>query len=269
MGRWALSDPIIVVGAGITGLAAAADLAERADVRVLERLPAPGGTWEFDHPGVRALIDQCRSRGVRVECGDTALRWVDRRLLVIGPGRREWLPADHLVFAGGVRPATPAELPLFGSRTAGVFGATVAHHLLQAHVPLGRRIALCGTGFWADITIAHLPRGTELTVVGDGPAPTAPAGVSQTQWPDHHAVEVIGDDRVTGLVTEADGRRRTLPCEAVVLAGGLRPLRNVDGAIVDALDVTYVQPTAPVLTADDAVEYARKAMSTLIPKDTR
>ena len=269
MGRWALSDRIIVVGAGITGLAAAADLAERADVRVLERLPAPGGTWEFDHPGVRALIDQCRSRGVRVECGDTALRWVDRRLLVIGPGRREWLPADHLVFAGGVRPATPAELPLFGSRTAGVFAATVAHHLLQAHIPLGRRIALCGTGFWADITTAHLPRGTEVTVVGDGPAPTAPAGVSQTQWPDHRAVEIIGDDRVTGLVTEAGGHRRTLACEAVVLAGDLRPLRNVDGAIVDGPDVTYVQPTAPALTANDAVEYARKAVSTLIPKDTR
>jgi NADPH-dependent 2,4-dienoyl-CoA reductase/sulfur reductase-like enzyme len=269
MGRWALSDRIIVVGAGVAGLAAAADLAERADVRVLERLPAPGGTWEFDHPAVRALIDQCRSHDVRIECGDTALRWVDRRLLVIGPGRREWLHADHLVFAGGARPATPAELSLFGSRTAGVFAATVAHHLLQAHVPLGRRIALCGTGFWADITIAHLPRGTELTVVGNGPIPTAPFGVSQTQWPNDRGVEVIGDDRVTGLVTEVGGSRRTLPCDAVVLAGDLRPLRNVDGAIVDATDVTYVQPTAPVLTADDAVEYARKAVSTLIPKDTR
>jgi hypothetical protein len=128
---------------------------------------------------------------------------------------------------------------------------------------------LCGTGFWADITIAHLPRGTDLTVVGNGPVPTTPAGVSQTQLADHRAVEVIGDARVTGLVTEAGGNRRTLPCEAVVLAGDLRPLRNVDGAIADAPDVTYVQPTAPVLTTDDAVEYARKAVSTLIPKDTR
>jgi hypothetical protein len=47
----------------------------------------------------------------------------------------------------------------------------------------------------------------------------------------------------------------------VVLAGDLRPLRNVDGAIVDAPHVTYIQPTASVLTAQDVVDHAHEAVA--------
>jgi Pyridine nucleotide-disulphide oxidoreductase len=263
------ADGIVVVGAGITGLAAAVDLAERASVHVIERLPAPGGTWEFDHPAVRALVRECQRRGVQLECGHTALRWRDGRLLVIGPGRREWVAADHLVFAGGTRPATPAELRLFGARTAGVFVATVAHHLLQGRVNLGQRIALCGTGYWADVVVAHLPPGTEVGIVGDGPLPPAAPGVKVTAWRGHRPMEVRGTDRVEGLVTEHAGEVHVLPCESVVLAADLRPLRNVDGAITDARDVTYVQPTAATLAPHEAIEFARKAAAALTVKEPR
>jgi NADPH-dependent 2,4-dienoyl-CoA reductase/sulfur reductase-like enzyme len=262
-----LAERIIVVGAGIAGLAAGVDLAERADVQIIERLPAPGGTWEFDHPVVKSLVRECRLRHAQLECGHTALRWRDQRLLVIGPGRREWVDADHLVFAGGTRPATPAELPVFGSRPAGLFVATVAHHLLEAQIKLGRRIALCGNGYWAELVVKDLPAGTHVAFVSDGPVPEPPAGVWIDSFRGHRPVEVVGNDRVQSLVTEAGGERRVLRCDAVVLAGDLRPLRNVDGAVVDAPDVTYVQPTAAVLTAHDVVEYARKAVSTLMAKE--
>ena len=262
-----MSDRVIVVGGGIAGLAAASALAERFDVRVVERLPAAGGTWGFDHPVVERLVRECQQRLVRLEWGDTALRWVDRRLLVIGPGRREWVDADHLVFAGGTRPALPAELPVLGSRTAGVFVATVAHHLLEGHVNLGRRIAVCGTGYWADLVVGEVPAGTHVTVVGDGCAPRPPRGVSVDVWSGHRPVEIVGRDRVEILVTEVAGRRAALPCDSVVLAGGLRPLRNVDGAIVDAPDITYIQPTAATLTAQDVVDHARKAVCALMAKE--
>jgi NADPH-dependent 2,4-dienoyl-CoA reductase/sulfur reductase-like enzyme len=265
-----VADRIVIVGGGIAGLAAAASLAERAEVRVIERLPAPGGTWEFDHPVVKRLVRECGAQGVRLEWGDTALRWKDHRLLVIGPGRRAWIEADHLVFAGGSRPATPAELPLFGSRAAGVFVATVAHHLLQGRVAIGRRIVVCGSGYWADMVVKELPAGTHVTVVGDSRhVPPAPTGVSIDVWQGHRPVEVIGHDRVEMLVTDAGGRRAELRCDAVVLAGDLKPLRNVDGAISDAPDITFIQPTAPVLTADDVVEHTAKALSALIIKETR
>lgn len=264
-----VADRIVVVGGGIAGLAAASALAERASVRLIERLPAPGGTWEFDHPAVQRLMRDCQKRYVRLEFGDTALRWVEGRLLVIGPGRREWIEADHLVFAGGTRPATAAELALPGSRPAGLFVATVAHHLLEGHVNLGRRIALCGSGFWADLVVRDLPPGTHVTFIGDGRPPRPPAGVSIDVWPGHRPVEVIGHDRVEQLVTEAAGRRTTLPCDAVVLAGDLRPLRNIDGAIVDAPNVTYVQPTAQTLTAQTVMDHAVGAVSAIMAKEAQ
>jgi glycine/D-amino acid oxidase-like deaminating enzyme len=260
-----MTERIVVVGGGIAGLAAAAALAERADVRVIERLPAAGGTWEFDHPMVKRLVGECVRRGVALDCGYTALRWKNRRLLVIGPGRRAWIEADHLVFAGGTRPATPAELPVLGSRPAGLFVATVAHHLLEGRVNLGRRIAMCGSGYWADLVLKDLPSGTHVTLISDGAAPCPPAGVSVAILSRNRPVEVLGHDRVEGLVTEAVGcaypDRTTLSCDAVVLAGDLRPLRNVDGAIVDAPHVTYIQPTASVLTAQDVVDHAHEAVA--------
>lgn len=267
-----MTDRIVVVGGGIAGLAAAAALAERAEVLVVERLPAPGGTWEFDHPMVELLVRECEQRGVTLEWGDTALRWKDSRLLVVGPGRRAWIEADHLVFAGGTRPATPAEVPLVGSRPAGLFVATVAHHLLEARVTLGRRIALCGNGYWAELVLKELPAGTHVTLVSDGPVPQPPAGVSMDVLSNQRPVEVLGFDRVQGLLTESVGAaqpsRSTVSCDAVVLAGDIRPLRNVDGAIVDAPDVTFIQPTAAVLTAQDVVDHVLKAVAALLTEDT-
>jgi hypothetical protein len=267
-GLSALSDRIIVVGGGICGLTAAVELAESADVRVVERLPAPGGTWQFDHPMIELLLGECRDRGVVTDWGQTALRWADGRLLLIGPGRREWVAADHLVFAGGARPATPAEARLFGARCAGVFTATVAHHLLEARIRLGRRIALCGNGFWSDLVLHEVPAGTEVILVG-GSTTRPPSGITTRELPGHRPVQVLGRDRVQALVARSGPDELVVDCDAVVLAGDLRPLRNVDGAVVNRPDVTYVQPTAETLSADEAAEYARKAVAALIVKDTR
>lgn len=260
---------IIVVGGGLSGLAAGSELATHSDVHLVERLPAAGGTWEFDHPAVKALLDECAERGVQFSCGHTALRWVDRQLLTIGPGRRAWWPADHLVFAGGTRPATPAELPVLGARTAGVFVATVAHHLLEAHIVLGTRIAICGGGYWAGLVVNDLPTGTHVLFVGEGPPPTAPPGVSIEVLSGHRPVQVNGRDRVEALVTERDGQLTTSPCHAVVLAGDLKPLRNVDGAIVDRPDVTFIQPTATTLTARRVIHESRDIAAALHAKETQ
>ena len=46
---------VLVVGGGLAGMAAALELAVRARVSVIERLPAMGGTWGFEHPRAREL----------------------------------------------------------------------------------------------------------------------------------------------------------------------------------------------------------------------
>ncbi len=113
-------DSVAVVGAGVAGLAAAAELADRAQVTVLDRLPVPGGVLPFDFPAIRHLEQQCQSAGVQWLLGTTALRWQQGRLLAAGPRGVQWLETDHLVFAGGCRKATAAELPIAGPRLAGV-----------------------------------------------------------------------------------------------------------------------------------------------------
>ncbi|MCW3063857.1 MAG: dihydropyrimidine dehydrogenase subunit [Solirubrobacterales bacterium] len=248
-----MADRLIVVGAGLAGLAAALELAAHAEVELVERLPAAGGSWQFDHPAVRDLVGRCDRAGVRLTMGVTALRWIERRLLLIGPGTRAWREADHLVFAGGTRPATPAELPLFGARVAGVFAGTVAHHLMEAHIALGRHLAVCGSGYWADLVLAEAPSHARVTVVG-GDVPASPRVAAA--WPGYAPVEVRGRDRVEQLVIERDGHARAIDCDCVVLAADQRPIRNVDGAITATPDVTYVQLCADTLTPDAVVDHA-------------
>ncbi len=130
---------VAVVGAGLSGLAAAAALAGRADVTLVERLPAIGGLAGWEDATARGLDLRGRATGVRQLLGATALRWDPGRLLVAAPGDIRWIEVDHLVFAGGTRPATPADLRLAGDRPAGVISATVAEHLVAARVTLGRK----------------------------------------------------------------------------------------------------------------------------------
>ena len=71
--------------------------------------------------------------------------------------------------------------------------------------------------------------------------------------------QVVGTGRVNTLALQRDGVDYRLSCDAVVLAAGARPLRNVDGAVLDASeDVTFVQPVAESMSEADTVEQARR-----------
>lgn len=233
----------LVVGAGLAGLSAAAELAHSGPVTVVERLPAPGGQAGFESTVVQDLYNQCLAAGVQFVLGSTALRWSERRLLVVGPSATVWLEGEWLVYAGGSRPATVAELGLVGGRLAGVFSAAVAHHLLDARIKLGRRPVVAGHSDWVDIILRQLRRfDVRTTLVG---AETAPAA-DLRQWPGYHPIEVHGLDRVQRVVISNDQSLRQIACDALILAGDLRPLRNVDGAIRDnASRASFIQPTEP------------------------
>jgi NADPH-dependent 2,4-dienoyl-CoA reductase/sulfur reductase-like enzyme len=254
---------VLVVGAGLAGLAAARELAGRAAVTVVERLPAIGGTWGFEHPQVRELAGACQRSGVDLLPGVTALRWRAGRLLISGPGQTRWLPADHLVFAGGSRPAHAAELGVTGSRPAGVFSATVAHHLLDAGIVLGRRCVVTGWGDWAELVVPHLRPRSGVTIVGGAGADMLP-WPEVSWWPDYRPVSIHGGARVE-RITISDGRTdRTLRCDCVILAGQPRALRNVDGANRDGAEgVTFIQPTAAGLGPDGVADYGRSAAASI------
>jgi NADPH-dependent 2,4-dienoyl-CoA reductase/sulfur reductase-like enzyme len=253
---------VAVVGAGLAGLVVAAELAHDRAVTVVDRLPAVGGECGYEFPLVRSLEAECRAGNVSFLLGTTALRWAGGRLLVAAPGAVRWLDADRLVFAGGCRPGTAAELGLAGSRLAGVLSATVAIHLLDAGVNLGQNPAILGeTDFAAEV--ARRLRRTRTSVRVIGPEAVSTPAYADEWWPGWRASRARGTGRVRELEIARGDRREWLACDAVILADRIRPLRNVDGALADPDPATFIQLAAPHATVDDVVAFARAAASTL------
>lgn len=261
-------DHVAVVGAGIAGMAAAAELAGRAEVTVLDRLPVPGGVLPYDLPPVRELRDRCHSAGMRWLLGTTAVRWGNGRLLTVGPSGIRWLDAAHLVFAGGCRPATAAELTLAGPRLAGVLPAPVAVHLAEAKVTIGRRVVIIGTGDWARVArdaIAHQRSLVTVIAAQAGQRVSFAHDALISGW---SPVAVAGNGRVSTLTLQRAGQRHVLDCDAVILASSPRPLRNVDGAIGEpAHAVTFIQPAADEGSWEQVAAASRTAVAGLLAKE--
>jgi hypothetical protein len=239
---------VVVVGAGAAGLGAAAALAARAPVELVDRIPVPGGAAGDTARAVRAAVARARRAGVTFALGATATRWEDGRLLVCAPGAIAWRTAEALVFAGGMRPATPAELGLAGDRPAGVLAAQVAKHLLEAGVPLWRRAAIVGDDpdAAAAAPLIRAAGGTVTAVGGDPPW-------ADRAYPGWRPVAVTGRPRVASLRIARAEETRELACDAVLLAAHPRPVRNVEGAIADdAPGVTFLQDLDAPTFADTA-----------------
>ena len=251
---------IAVVGAGLTGLAAAATLASRYEVVLVERLPAIGGLAGWENATARRLDGIGRAAGVLQLLGTTALRWEAGRLLVAAPGSIRWEEADHLVFAGGARPATPAELRLAGDRPAGIISATVAEHLAGAHVVLGRRPVIVGVSHWAESVVQKLRRAdVHIRVIGQpGSAPPAwgdewlGTGVPRVVR-GHPRIELLEWSRLPG------GALEQVSCDALVLAAPARPLRNVEGAVFGGEGVTFIAELDLAVGEADIVARAEAA----------
>jgi hypothetical protein len=232
---------VAIVGAGITGLACAAELAPGERVEVFDRIPVPGGVHGWRAPETVALHRAAARAGAAMRLGVTAVRWDGDGLLAVGPGEVHRVPAAALVVASGVRPRTRAELGIAGGRPAGVVPAPVACHLAENGLLVGRRPCVVGGGDWA-VRACHelLAAGAAAVTVlaPDGPLRPFPGGVEVVAGLAPTAVE--GGPRVTALVA---GEER-VACDAVVVAHGLVPLRNVDGAVWEAPGVVFAQPLA-------------------------
>lgn len=259
---------VLVVGAGVSGLAAAAELSEAFPTTVIDRLPVVGGiATGYENESVKSLKRRCDASGARFVLGTTALRWSpERRLLIAGPAGIEWLPGRHLVYAGGTRPCTQAELRIVGDRLAGVVQATVAYHLLEIGVRLGERVVVVGTGDWAK-RVGHLLEEQDCytCVVPTGGESDRP-DFGDEWWPGWVPVKVRGDRRVREILLAKGDLQERILCDAVMLAGGARPMRNIDGAIFEEMSdsVTYIQLVAESTTIGQLAAHATELATQLV-----
>jgi phytoene dehydrogenase-like protein len=247
-----MTNRILIVGAGICGLAVAAELSRKMPTTLIDRLPVIGGiTSGYENSVAVELAAQCSANGVDFLLGTAGLRWMDNKLLIAGPATGlRWLDGSHLVYAGGTRPSTAAELRLLGARLAGVYPAMVAYHLTESGVKLGLAKRRC-----------------RATVISSDPS--METDFATTTWLGWLPVALHGYGRVAALQAEREGMVQTINCDAVVLAGILRPMRNIDGAVFDNAqenNVSFVQMLSETANETDRARFGRAAASAVITR---
>jgi pyridine nucleotide-disulfide oxidoreductase len=258
---------VVIAGSGQRGLICAAELAAAGvDVAVVERLPHPGG--QEPEPSAARLAKAARQAGACFVLGTLAVQYDGTVVDVLGVDGANALPCDALVVATGSRPATRAELGITGDRCAGVLPGSAALHLTQAGVLLGHRPLIAGSGaFAAHCAEVQLAAGAS-EVMMTLPARAAsevrvPAGVRM--FAGYRVASVHGTPRVEVAVLRlegspaagagehsrpadqsplADGEPQRIATDAVILAAGMRPMRNIEGAITERDGVSFCQPEA-------------------------
>ncbi len=247
------TDPVVVIGAGPAGLAAATWLRRQGagPVLVLEREAEAGGVprhcghfpyglREFRRlmrgPDYAArLVAEAQAAGVliRAGCSVLALR-PGPRLTVTSDAGVEEIAASRVLIATGARESSRAARLLGGTKPGGVLatGALQGLVYLQGMRPF-RRPVILGTelvSFSAILTCRHL---------GIRPVAMIEPGASTTaRWPTGlfprvlgiplhlgtELVEIEGREAVTGVVVRGpDGATRRIATDGVIVSGQFRP----------------------------------------------
>jgi len=250
-----------VVGSGQCGLIVSRLLAEAsADTIVIERLPALGGQ-EPERPLTDSLADAAFGAGVWLKPATLAVSWERGVLAILGIDGAERIELDTLVVATGTRPATPGELGIVGDRCAGVVPASAAIHLTESGVLLGHRPAILGSGALAARLAALLREAgaSSVTVIANDAELLNPIDADQFYlgW---RLESIHGTGRVNAVVVCRDGTRERVLADAVILAAGRLPMRNIEGAVFPNRGVVFCQSRADPKNIHDANSVARRAV---------
>lgn len=227
-----------------------------ASVTVVEQLSVPGGR-EPERPAGELAGSAARS-GVRLLLDTLAVRFGGAFVEVLGAGGASRLPCDALVVATGSRPASRAELRITGDRCAGVVPGPAALRLTRAGVLLGYRPLIAGSGELA-VRCAR----QQLEAGASAVSLTMPAGARRAPgagirvFAGYRVVSVHGAVRVDRAVLRDEHELVQVQADALILAAGLRPLRNIEGALEQRAGVFFCQPDRE----DEGVRGAETAAS--------
>ena len=244
---------VIVVGAGPSGLAAAAALARAGvgSVEVLEREPQAGGIPRHSHHtgyGLRDLhramtgpeyarhyADLAVSSGAEVRTSVAVTGWAaERTLETTAPTGRENLQARAIVLATGARERPRAARQIPGDRPRGVYTTGQLQQAVYGYnQSIGRRAVIVGAehvSYSAAVTLHHA--GAQVTAMLTGQprqqsyAAFHLAARLRYQFPIRtrtRLARIIGHGHVEAVEIDGPGGMRTVECDTVVFTGDWVP----------------------------------------------
>lgn len=250
-----LTPEVLIIGAGPSGLRAAAELAPRVDgeVLVVEREKAAGGIPRHsDHPGygirdlgrflsgpryAALLRERAVKAGARILTETTVTGWAGELAVeATSPAGRLRIEARAVVLATGARERPrPARL-IPGDRGRGVYTTGTLQNIVHLkHGAVGRRAVVVGAELvsWsAALTLRHAGCRTVLMTT-EYPRPdsyfffTLPGRLffSTKVATRTRVTRIVGRPQVTGVEIEHldTGRRELVECDTVVLTGDWIP----------------------------------------------
>ncbi len=254
---------VLVAGSGRCGVHTARLLADSGlKVMVVERLPQTGGQEPEDD--ARAMERAATRAGVEFLLGTLAVSYRDGIVHTLGIEGARSVNVRALVLATGTRPQTRAELAIAGDRGAGVVPGSAALHFLDSGLLLGRNPVVIGHGELA-LHLSHklLSKGAHSVVsVSELPRQgTWPEGVQSYEnarvgavrgFPRVHTAEIVGNGTCHEIITDA-----------VILASGRIPMRNIEGAIHPGPTIYDCFSTDDPKTDRDALRVSRATATSI------
>lgn len=266
--RPARTPAVAIVGAGPSGLRAAAELAKtlKGQVLVLDREAEPGGIPRHCfHTGygirdlrrlisgpryARILVDRAISAGAEIVTNATVTDWCSEGTLqVTSPEGRFQVEAKATILATGARERPRPARRIPGDRPAGVYTTGQLQSLVHLnHDRIGATAVVVGcelVSWSAALTLQHAGCRTVLMTT-EYPAPDAYRLFSTFGKPYFRAKvatssrvrRVIGRGRVQGVEIEhlLTGKREVIACDTVVFTGDWIPdheLARLGGIAID------------------------------------
>lgn len=243
---------IVIVGAGPAGLTAAAQLAARYNVVVLERESAAGGIPRHsDHLGygirdlhtvlsgpnyARRLVTQALAAGADIRTDTMVTGWAGEHALEItSPRGREVIEAGAVVLATGARERPrPARL-IAGDRPAGIYTTGHLQNLVLHGRGVGRRAVVVGAelvSYSAVLTLRHTGCRTVLMTTEQHRPESytaftvaARAGLGVRVATRTRVTRILGGPHLRAVEVENidTAARRIVDCDTLILTGDWIP----------------------------------------------
>ncbi len=263
---------VLIIGAGPAGLAAAIELKKSGvkSVRVIERERVAGGVPRHSfHPGyglrdfkrflsgpryAQKYVDAAVEAGVQISTLSTATEWVnDSQVRVTSPAGIETITARSIILATGARERARAARAVPGKRPAGIYTTgSLQQATYLEDLEIGTRAVVVGAehvSFSAVMTLKHAGVKTVAMLTDKNKHESIGlVRVALGIWyrfkliTKTEIVEVLGDNRVTGVRIRRAGIESVIACDTIVFTGNWIPDNELVRRGGFAIDSIYKSP---------------------------